>query len=268
MALQQRTDGIVLERPGVTILDSLAMEWQDNDYQAYALAKTLARDEDGDGIVMRRYCQVARREPHANKARGGYHTAREMMLCLSGELPHWEMEPDAVETIKQTHCVIFREGYWLDRYPGSIHGMAGEPFAVLDSEWINWYAVTPDPFVGTMESLGLTEEVPLSRPRVANSLPPVEAQDGTASASPAIEVNEPHPGGAVVVDSRNLPSEPHPFLPEWRQSALTPPRRRRNRDDRVRALGRLSGARVALPRVACLPRVHLHPRWRDARSGV
>jgi quercetin dioxygenase-like cupin family protein len=110
--------GIVLRRPDVTILDSRAMPWTPFPGLRGAQVKVLARDERGDHRVILVFMPPGLR-PGVRLHRHYHRTVREFALVLSGELPHWEYE-DAAQA--DGELVVFREGYFMDRRPGSIHG--------------------------------------------------------------------------------------------------------------------------------------------------
>ena len=52
--------GLVFETPGVTIVDSRAMDWEESDYVPGSVRRVLARDEDGEPIVLQRWLPPAR----------------------------------------------------------------------------------------------------------------------------------------------------------------------------------------------------------------
>jgi uncharacterized cupin superfamily protein len=111
-------DGVVLDGGGVRILDTRAMPWQPFAGLRGAKVKVLARDDEGHERVTLVFMPPGLR-PGARRHRHLHRSVREFALVLSGELPHWEYE-DA-ETA-DGELVVFREGYFMDRRPGSIHG--------------------------------------------------------------------------------------------------------------------------------------------------
>jgi quercetin dioxygenase-like cupin family protein len=110
--------GTVVRRRDVTILDTRAMPWLPFEGLRGAQVKVLARDERGDHRVILVFMPPGLRAG-ARRHRHYHRTVREFALVVSGELPHWEYE-DASQT--DGELVIFRQGYFMDRRPGSIHG--------------------------------------------------------------------------------------------------------------------------------------------------
>jgi len=110
--------GVVLARPDVTILDTRKVPWLPFPGLAGAKVKVLARDANGDDRVTMVHMPPGLR-PGARRHRHFHRTVREFALVLSGELPHWEYE-DADRA--DGELVRFREGFFMDRRPGSIHG--------------------------------------------------------------------------------------------------------------------------------------------------
>ena len=110
--------GVVLAREDVTILDTRAMPWEPFAGCNGVQVKVLARDDAGEPRVTLVYMPPGLR-PGARHARHYHRTVSEFALVLAGELPHWEYR-DADQA--QGDLVVFREGFYMDRRPGSIHG--------------------------------------------------------------------------------------------------------------------------------------------------
>jgi hypothetical protein len=65
-----------------------------------------------------------------------YHrTVREYGFTISGELPHWEYENAEQE---DGELVVFREGYYMDRAPGSLHGLEPGPTSAVGCVVLMW----------------------------------------------------------------------------------------------------------------------------------
>src|SRR5438093_836303 len=122
-----------------------------------------------------------------------YHSAREFYFFLGGEFPHWEYEPDDL--------VLFKEGYYMDRHPGTVHGtgIEGTPVGAKAIGWV--VENQQDPFVTVQEAEELTTELPVPGERVANELPPVRRPADEPSGPEAIRVERP---GVVVLRTREL----------------------------------------------------------------
>lgn len=117
--LAAQEGGVVLERPDVTIRDTRAMPWEPFDGLRGGKVKVLARDAAGHASVFIVWMPPGHRDPAVLPHRHYHRTVREFAFMLSGELPHWEYTG-----AEQQHgeLVIFREGFYMDRLPGSLHG--------------------------------------------------------------------------------------------------------------------------------------------------
>jgi len=145
--------GVLLSTPVLTLLDTREMTWEPSSYMPQALAKPLARDCDGEPVViMRSYSERLRELPSPV---GGYHLDRELYFILGGEVPHWEFDPTELEVarIERATMLTLREGYWLDRAPRSPHG-GGTPRSPVGLWVISWTVDGADQFVGECESAG------------------------------------------------------------------------------------------------------------------
>jgi hypothetical protein len=109
---------VVLENPGLKILDTRAMEWEEHPGKTGIWWKVLLRDANGDPVVS---LQWAPPDSDATEIPRRYHhqTLAEWAFVVSGERPIWEYS-DAEQA--DGDRVVLREGYFLDRKPGSIHG--------------------------------------------------------------------------------------------------------------------------------------------------
>jgi hypothetical protein len=84
--------GVVLDRGDVVVLDTREMGWEGSPYVSGALRRVLARDDDGDPIIVMRWL-TSRIKPIAPGRAGEYHTARELFYYLGGDFAHWEQDP-------------------------------------------------------------------------------------------------------------------------------------------------------------------------------
>ena len=189
--------GVMLDSPGVTVLDTREMPWTPySDTISHMPYKNLAHDEEGDSII--RLMDI---HPYdiGDRAKPAYHTAREQMFFLAGELTKWECDP-----LELTVC---REGDWWDRLPGSVH-IGGTPAAAVGATAILWMTAEEDPFVGVAESEGLIEKLAVegARPVEVRSWPEPMAALTPAS---AYRVDRPL---MKLIDTRALAWEPHPWL--------------------------------------------------------
>ena len=142
MPLPRPTAGsVVLETPGVRILDTRALDWEDHPAVAGARRKVLSRDAQGRPVVMLTWFPPGMRdvprvaEPHwkDDVAEYGY--------VLDGELPMREYaNADDHEGIP----VRLRAGHYIDRRPGSVHGVDRGVEQDVGFLWLQWYEWTGD----------------------------------------------------------------------------------------------------------------------------
>ena len=126
--------GVVIDRPDLTILDTREMEWEEFAGLKGARIKVLSRDEEGEPSVFLVWLPPGRLIsdlPHRH-----YHrTIREYGFTLAGELPHWEYE-NAEQ--REGDLVVFQEGYYMDRAPGSLHGLEPGPTSPIGCVVLMW----------------------------------------------------------------------------------------------------------------------------------
>jgi hypothetical protein len=110
--------GIVIDREGLAVLDTRAMDWEEFPGMPGFRRKVLRRDEEGEICVFLAYIppEFALSElPHRH-----YHrSVRELAFFLEGEFSGWEYESAAQQ--KGTY-IDKKAGFFIDRLPGSIHG--------------------------------------------------------------------------------------------------------------------------------------------------
>jgi hypothetical protein len=127
MALAKATGkGVVMSRPDYILLDTREMEWEDFQGIDGCKVKVLTRDEQGEPMICLIWFPAA---PHGwtgdDLPHRHYHkSVIEWAFCLSGGLPGWEYE-NAEQ--KKGDPVEMREGYFMYRLPGSIHGQEPGP---------------------------------------------------------------------------------------------------------------------------------------------
>lgn len=123
-------NGEVICRPDLTMLDTREMHWLPFDGLPGAQIKVLSEFDSGGPEVFLLWIPpgisgTADSAEKGGKYRHAHKTVREFTFVLAGELPYWEYEtPDQQAGDK----VTFRSGYYMDRRPGSIHGV--EPGAL------------------------------------------------------------------------------------------------------------------------------------------
>lgn len=128
-------DGVVLERPDVTLLDTREMPWQEFEGLAGARVKVLSRDERGNGMVWLVWLPPGEVPGVALPHRHFHRTIREFSYMVSGELPHWEYRNAAQE---HGDLVVVREGFFMERAPGSVHGLEVGPSSPTGCVMLQW----------------------------------------------------------------------------------------------------------------------------------
>lgn len=201
----------VFDSPTTTILDTRAIDWEESDYVPGALRRVLARDTDGDPIVLQRWMPPSRKAID-EVLPGAYHLAREAYFCLGGERHNNQKELGRPGEFVDP--VIYREGYWLDRQPGSVHGGPPTPIMAVGVWWIGWMAVSDDFYVGLDEASTLTDVHPAPGERLTQELPPLGQPLTDPLPASVIRVHRAFPGGAQVLKTREMEWDAHPHLPE------------------------------------------------------
>jgi hypothetical protein len=216
--------GTVIARADVTVLDTREMPWEGTDWVLpRALQRVLSSDDDGDGVVYQRFLTAWTPDPAISSS--GYRLAHEQYLCLEGEFSHHERGVDG----EDDELVVFREGVWMDRAPGSLtSGVVDVPVGV---KGLGWMVVEDDAYVGLRESASLVRDLP--HPQRAVVDPPPSGGDRAARHDPAAGIRL-TTDFVRVVDSREMTWEDHPLLPGARLKALS---RRADGDPTVAIVG-------------------------------
>lgn len=122
--LAPQAGGVVLERPDVRILDTREMEWEDWGGETGMKARILSRLPDGNPATMLVWLPPGELQGIDLPARHYHRTVTERSFMLAGELPHWEYRS---ADDKVGELVIVRPGYFMERLPGSVHGLEPGP---------------------------------------------------------------------------------------------------------------------------------------------
>jgi hypothetical protein len=112
---------VVVDRPGVTILNTRAMEWDPHPSIGSSYLKVLSRNGAGEPILVLWYLPPG--VAGSTLPMRGYHDYRECAYILEGELRHWEYDDASSD---EGALITFREGLFLDRLPNSLHGVEDE----------------------------------------------------------------------------------------------------------------------------------------------
>lgn len=119
------TNGVIYDRPDLTLLDTREMEWEEFSGLKGCKVKVLSRFPDGHAMIFLVWMPPGSPIPVEHLPHRHVHkTTSEFAFVLSGELPHWEYE-----SAEQKHgeLVIFKEGFFMHRKPGSLHGLEPGP---------------------------------------------------------------------------------------------------------------------------------------------
>ena len=177
-----------------TLLDTRELPWEDNPGIPGGKMRVLARASEGWPSVILNWLPPGigeGAEPHRH-----YHrTVREHGLVLHGELPMVEFESLEAE---RGAAVLFREGYCMDRSPGSVHGLDPRFTSQIGFTILEWRTGT-----GTY----LTEEGACEESIVLPA--PAEVDELAPSGRPGVVVDGP---ALRLLDTRELPGEE---LDEW-----------------------------------------------------
>lgn len=119
---------MLLERSDLRILDTRAMEWSEHPLIPGVRTKVLSRDAGGDPAVsLLWYPPGAPRGDPTAAERRLHRSVREQLLVLAGEQPTWEYR--AADGLADV--VELKEGYFVDRSPGAVHGFEPGPVSAV-----------------------------------------------------------------------------------------------------------------------------------------
>jgi tellurite resistance-related uncharacterized protein len=136
MSFANDKKGVILERPDLTILDTREMDWEDHLAHPGAKMKVLSRDDDGNPLVVLGWMPPGTTSFNPDGVERHYHTkTREFLFLLSGELAMREYE--STED-RQGHRIVEKEGFYVDRRPGSWHGVDHTAPSTVGSTWLEW----------------------------------------------------------------------------------------------------------------------------------
>jgi len=182
---------VIIDEPGLRVLDTRELEWTESDAPMPARSKTLSLDEDGDDIIAIRW--LAAYDGPLTCRDGGYRLATEYYFLLGEEFSHWEMDPDLGDVL-----IRFCRGFWMDRRSGNL--TTGTVEMPVGSRALGFMIDHEDPFVGTVEATGGT------------------SAERFATDPAALVLDRPL---VTVVDSRNARWESHPTRADCRQKVLS-----------------------------------------------
>jgi hypothetical protein len=131
--------GCIRNRGGSTWLDTREMQWEPMPGLPGYYEKVLVRDAEGEPSATLNYLPPRMVQPDAPMTlpyRHVHRTVREFCFVLEGEFATWEYESaDRLEGDR----VVKRAGYFMDRRPGSIHGLeSAEQSSATGAVLLNW----------------------------------------------------------------------------------------------------------------------------------
>jgi hypothetical protein len=135
MPAADRSNGAwcVLARPDLTLLDTREMAWEPCPGIPGGNQKVLSRDANGVPCVQLTWIPPGL--SHAEPSRHYHQTVRERGLVLFGELP---MREYASPDDERGRPVVFRQGYYMDRAPGSVHGIDPDVSSAVGFVMLDW----------------------------------------------------------------------------------------------------------------------------------
>jgi hypothetical protein len=110
------------------------MDWEVMPHLQGACRKVLVRDEQGEPKIVITYLPAGFTLPDL-PYRHYHKTVHEFGYVLGGELPHWEYE--RADQLK-VELIVLKEGYFMHRRPGSIHGLEPGPTSPTGIIMLGW----------------------------------------------------------------------------------------------------------------------------------
>ena len=135
-------NGVRYASDAVTIIATDEMAWEPFAGRLGAHVKTLTRFADGEPELYLLWFPPGplRAIRHGKNYRHYHKSVREYMYFLSGgPFPHWDY--DSAEQV-DGHLINFRADYYMDRRPGSMHGVEIGPFSHVGMLGLNWRSGT------------------------------------------------------------------------------------------------------------------------------
>lgn len=215
------SDGVIIDWADLRRLDTRAMTWEDFPGLAGTKVKVLSRDSDGTPMVFLQWMPPGELPAVALPHRHYHRTVREYAYVLWGELPHWEYSSADQQ---RGDLVIFREGFFMDRRPGSIHGLEPDRASKIGCVLLMWRDGTGT-MINESDFAGETVDVPYSQPSGEDG---AAAGSPTTASAPIAEGVPTGPGGVVLdrsdvtlLDTREMAWEPFEGLPGARVKVLS-----------------------------------------------
>lgn len=195
--------GVVIDRGGVTWTDTRDMEWGQFEGLGSAKVKVLHVDEAGDPMVFLVWLppgDLGVEIPHRH-----YHaTTSEWSFVVEGDLPHWEYASAGSD---DSELVVFRPGYYMDRRPGSIHGLEAGVTSDTGTTILFWRDNTGN-WLDEPRAAEETLDVPFADPAALRPKSRTDALAARYGDGTVIERED-----LRIVDTREMAWEPHDGIP-------------------------------------------------------
>jgi len=196
----------IVTRPDLTLLDTRDMPWEPMPGIPGAMQKVLSRDLDGDPRVQITWMPPGLR--HDEPSRHYHRTVHERGFALFGELP---MREYASVEDERGRPVLFRAGYYMDRLPGSVHGIDPDASSSVGFMMLDWRTGSGT-YLREESAAQETALLPASREiDDATPLHPEDAPAGTVVDS----------GKLRLLDTRAMAWEPMPGIRGARWKVLS-----------------------------------------------
>lgn len=134
---------VIVDRPGVRVLDTRALQWQPSPEAPGARQRVLSRDADGLPTVLEVWYPPGRLCGRTTPWRG-FHQFREFRFVLDGEWrqQQWGRVDDSPAE------VTLKRGYYVDRRPGTAYGFDPETCSEVGCRMLLWRSDSDVSFVG------------------------------------------------------------------------------------------------------------------------
>ena len=198
--------GIVHDGGGLTLFDLRELPWEPHIGIPGGRQKTLSQAPDGTSLIQVTWIPAGYKG--AGRPKRHFHsTVHERGIVLFGDLPMREyLSPDD----DHGRPVVFREGYFMDRKPGSVHGIDPDRTSDVGFVMLEW-RTGPGTFLtepGAEQETVVLEASPEAsdRPLAPDGSPPWIIADS---------------GGLKLIDTRAMPWEPLQGIAGAQMQALT-----------------------------------------------
>lgn len=138
----RRGDHIIVDRPGVHVVDTRSVPWEPSPEAPGARQRVLSRNADDIPTVLEVWYPPGRFIGRTTPWRG-YHDFREFRFVLDGEWHQQEWNDDEAPTE-----VALRRGFYVDRRPGAEYGFDPEICSEVGCRVLLWRSNDDVSYVG------------------------------------------------------------------------------------------------------------------------